>query len=148
MSYPGAPAAGAPLPPISAPGGGSFGGAGGPAFVRGSTTAVPAGGTPVAPSMTPPVKAEPPKPGFMEQMKKLSENKGLMGGLGKLAGAAGGGGGGGGQGPDMSIAGSGGDPTGASRANAAKLFASVLEGHLPQPAGAVPHFPKGLLEGF
>ncbi len=126
---------GAPVPPI----GGGISPAAGPAFVRESTTGVPAGAT-STPSGAPVVGApDKPKPGLADTLK----DKGFGEGLGKLASSLGGGGGKKGQ-LDLQVAGpSNFDPSAASRANAAKLFASILANR--QRPGMPP--PPGMLGG-
>jgi hypothetical protein len=84
--------------------------------------------------------------GLLDKLKGLSGNKDFMGALGKLSGAMGGGGGGGGA--DMGSSGSMGDPTGASRANASKLFESIMQGKGPKPVAGVPELPPGILQLF
>lgn len=137
IGAPGAPPmgmTGAPVPPI----GGGISPAAGPSFVRESTTGVPAGAT-STPSGAPVVGAPgAAKPGLADTLK----DKGFGAGLGQIASSLGGGKGKSQLDMQMTPA-SNFDPSAASRANAAKLFASILASR--QRPGMPP--PPGMLGG-
>jgi hypothetical protein len=135
IGAPGAPPmgmTGAPVPPI----GGGLPPSTGPAFVRESTTGVPAGAT-STPSGAPVVA--PAGPGKLDTLLK---DKGFGEGIAKMAGAAGGGKSKGQL--DMSMPGpSNYDPSAASRQGAAKLFAEIMARHQQKPIGQAR--PPGML---
>lgn len=123
-----------PTPPSGAPGG-TMGSPGtGPAFAQASSM-MPNQGPGTPPTVS-------PEQGLAAKMKGLADNKAFMGGAGKLAGALKGS-------PsklDMAITPTSGyDPSGASRANAAKMLEALLTAKKQAPGGAIDI--PGLLTG-